>query len=417
MKEAVLFLEPKGTIMEVVRVAHERGYYVAAITCDPTILETLSSPYDSARSCINETIEIKSWEDKDRIFAIIERIHAVTPVKGVYFGLDATAVLGTEIRRKFGLPSPSREAMENIIDKHVLRSKLRERGLSNLKSFHGSEVDGWTEWPNIGAVYFKPVRGAFSLYVKRCENLEELKQAKTVWQKAADPAPAYIRQYLNSKKEYHVEEAFDGELLSVEGISFKGEFQCIGLTSRILYSKDPTVEMGSCFPYPHSLASQIIDQVKKAHMALGFTDGPSHTEVIVNSEGKVEIIDFNPRFIGDDVLQSINNAYGIRIEEVLLDWTVGQIPRFSPKRSLFSCIQYVLPPDALTFQCMDFPEAPEVKFHTVFPKPGARITAADRQIDYLGCYVTVMPSFKSAIERSRELRSFVKINGMMEGRY
>jgi len=317
----------------------------------------------------------------------------------------------------FGLPSPSPEAMEHIIDKHSLRSKLQESGLSNLKSFHGTEVDRWTEWPKMGAAYFKPVRGAFSMYVKKCESLEELQRAKTAWKEGADPAPAYIRQYLNAKREYHLEEAFDGELLSVEGISFKGDFQCIGLTSRILYSKDPTVEMGSCFPYPHPLASQIVDHVKKAHMALGFTDGPSHTEVIVNKEGKVEIIDFNPRFIGADVLQSINNAYGIRIEEALLEWAVGQTPRLSPKRSLFSCIQYVLPPDALTFQRMDFPVVEEIKFHTVFPRPGAQITAVDRQIDYLGCYLTVMPSFKSAIERSRELRPLVKINGEMEGRY
>jgi hypothetical protein len=58
-----------------------------------------------------------------------------------------------------------------------------------------------------------------------------------------------------------------------------------------------------------------------------------------------------------------------------------------------------------------------VKFKTTFVKHGANLSSIDRQLDYIGCYLTVMPTFELALSRSRELRSEVKINGYLEGAY
>jgi biotin carboxylase len=247
--------------------------------------------------------------------------------------------------------------------------------------------------------------------------LEYLSRAKRQWQEADGPVPKFIANYIQSKPQYHLEEAFDGELMSVEAILFQGRFHQIGLTSRILYSKNPIVEMGSCFPFPHPLSARIVDLVKRAHLDIGFTDGPSHTEVIVDARGEIEIIDLNPRFIGADVLQSINFAFGIRIEAALLDWSLGIEPTIAPTQTGFSCIQYLLPPCSLLFESIQFPNVPEIKFHTTFVQPGTLVSDINRQIDYLGCYLTVLPSFQGAIDRSRELRKAVLINGKLEGAY
>jgi hypothetical protein len=83
----------------------------------------------------------------------------------------------------------------------------------------------------------------------------------------------------------------------------------------------------------------------------------------------------------------------------------------------FSCLQYFLPPPVDVLKTVAFPSAPEVKFHTTFIEPGTPITSANRQLDYLGCYLTVMPSFEAAIQRSRDLRSQVRINEHHEGVY
>ena len=253
--------------------------------------------------------------------------------------------------------------------------------------------------------------------MSRCESLEDLDKAKSVWRNGNSDDARVVRDFLASGNKYHLEEAIDGELLSVEGVSWNGEFKILGLLSRILFSENPIVEMGSCFPYPHPLTDKIIEHVRKSHLALGYTDGFSHVEVIVTPRGEVEIIDFNARFVGADVLQSINHAYGIRIEETLLDWTLGRKPGFMPKKSDFSCLQYVLPPRSVVVNEITLPKAPDVVFSTALVPPGTEVQSTDQQLDYLGCYLTTGPSFQRAIERSKQLRDAVRINDTLQGAY
>ena len=416
MKGAVIFLEPKGTILEVIRKAKSQGYFVVALTSDPSLLNGASEPYNSAISCIDKNIHFDSWSD-NAVFDATDRINSEIKIVGIYSGVDPCALLSASLRERYNLPTPTPKNISVILNKFELRKKLVGTGLSNIKSYKSSEVETWTDWKLKGDAYFKPLHGFFSAYVKRCSNLSDFKEARLAWMNGVENESPLVRDYLKSCFDYHLEEAFDGELLSVEAISLRGDFQALGLLSRILYSKNPIVEMGSCFPYPHNHKDKIIEKVKASHEILGFTDGPTHTEVIVSPEGEVEIIDFNPRFVGADVLQSINNAYDIKIEEALLDFALGKEITIKPRVQQFSCIQYVLPPEISKFETIEFPKHPEIKFHTSFFKPGAKISSINRQLDYLGCYLTVMPTFEAAIKRSKELRPEVIINNQYQGTF
>jgi biotin carboxylase len=415
MNEAVVFLEPKGTILEVIRSAKERGYKVVALSSDETLLAQAPEPYRTAVTLIDSVIEVSGWQDEKGIFDACAEIHAQTPIAGVYAGLDPCALILAKLRTKYGLPTHDPAAIEIVLDKFQLRRKLFELGLSQIRNFKGAEVDEWNTFKTSGAAYFKPVHGFFSAYVRRCENMQDLVNAQAEWNKEDSNDPAYVRNYVRLSNEYHLEEAFDGELLSVEALVTHGKFQVLGLLSRILYSKNPVVEMGSCFPYPHQHREKIIALVEKAHQALCLTDGPTHTEVIVNEKGEIEIIDLNPRFVGADVLQSINYAYEIKAQEILLDYAIGENPIIDFRESHYSCLQYFFPPEVACLQSVAFPEGAEVKFHSQFIKNGSQLSTVNRQIDYLGCYLTAMPGFQEAISRSRELRSRVRINGDQNG--
>lgn len=415
MTSSVVFLEPKGTILEVVRAAKQRGFHVSALSLDRTLLDGAPAPYDSAVPLIDEVLPVASWQDEESILAHCDAIHARNPIAGIYAGMDPCASILARLRGKYGLPTPRPEDVAVVLNKFALRKKLVDAGLSRLRNFHSREVESWTSWRFDGAAYFKPLHGFFSAYVRRCENMEDLRAAQALWRDGSSNDPQWVRSYIRSLNEYHLEEAFEGELLSVEAITSNGRFQALGLLSRILYSKDPVVEMGSCFPYPHPLSTKIISLVEKAHQVLGLSEGPTHTEVIVNRSGEPEIIDLNPRFVGADVLQSINHAYGIRVEEALLDYALGKTPSVERNASNYSCLQYFLPPEVPVLEQVAFPDSPEVRFRTTYIKPGARIENANRQIDYLGCYLTVMPSFEAALGRSRELRAAVKVNRRHSG--
>ncbi len=416
MKSIALFLDPKGTVLEVVRAAKQRGFFVVAAVSDETLLTGAPQPYQSAVSCIDQILPVDSWNDCT-FQKIAQTLRPLGKVECVYSGFDPCAVTVAKLRNEFGLPATSPETLALILDKQRLRTRLVELGLSQINLVSQSVADKWDSWEFGGPAYFKPIHGFFSAYVKRCESWEDFEKARSEWGRGNTSDPAYVKNYVRGTNQYYLEQAFDGELLSVESFSSGGKFQCLGLLSRILYSKNSIVEMGSCFPYPHPLRDKIIDTVEKAHALLGFMEGASHVELIVNKFGDVEIIDFNPRFVGADVLQSINNAYGIRIEEQLLDWACGKEVVFNTSKPQYACLQYVLSPEPIQFESISFPGSPEVKFKTTFVKHGANLSSIDRQLDYIGCYLTVMPTFDLALSRSKELRSEVKINGYLEGAY
>jgi len=417
MKLTLLILEPKGAILEIARAAKERDLHVIALSSDEALIKNAPMAYQKGSQSIDETIMVDDWQNRSEVFRIFNRLRERYKLAGIYFGLEACSVAGALLRKSLDLPTTQAEVIELIINKYELRKKLQELHLSHLKNFRGSEMNGWTEWKFDGAAYFKPIYGLGSAYVERCKNLNDFQRALMKWNQRGTNDPKWVARYLDLSTDYHLEEAFDGELLSVESISFRGEFQPLGLLSRILYSKNPVVEMGSCFPYPHPLSEKILAFVKDVHEKLGITDGPTHTELIVNSKGEMEIIDLNPRFVGADVIQSINFAYGIRMENMLCDYALGKKPSFSPKFRKFSCLQYFLPPAVEELTSIQFPETEEVKFHTLFSKIGSKIIAKDTQFDYLGAYLTVMPTFDNAIERSASLRPRVRINERYAGVY
>ena len=75
----------------------------------------------------------------------------------------------------------------------------------------------------------------------------------------------------------------------------------------------------------------------------------------------------------------------------------------------------ILAPKADKFQDIQFPHDDEVKFTATFIKYGTPLLGKDSQVDYLGCYLTVMPSLESALNRSKELRDHIKINNNLKG--
>ena len=415
MKESILFLSPKGSASEVIKAAAARGYNIFVLELDTDLVNSLPS---SCQTLIDSRIQISSWTDTSSLLEVARKLNSESPIKGIYFSIEPPALAACILRKEFGLPAVEAESMKLITNKLALRKKLSSLGLSKLKAYSANEMRAITEWPFRGAAYFKPVYGLGSAYVCKCHNFQELQAAVSRWNAKSDADPLWVKEYLNRDEEYFVEEEALGELLSIEGLNYHGEFKSLGLLSRILYTKNHIVEMGSCFPYPHPLTNEISAFSEKLHKRLGFSEGPSHVEIIVTDNGEIELVDFNPRFVGADVLQSLNNAYEMRIEETLLDFALGKncLP-LELKIKNYSCLQYILPPNIDTFEKITFPADKAIKFTSCFKKAGDRIKRRTEQLDYLGCYLTVMPTFQEALSKSKSLKAKVIINDEFSGEY
>ncbi len=409
----VLFLEPRGTAFEVVHEAHRRGYRTVVFSLEPRDAIHLSSAYRSRMESVDEWRVVPSFTDLAPLLAMTRTLGDVA---AVYHSLDITAEPASFLRAMLGLPNTPSPVMRTILNKAELRDRLHSIGLSDLHSIPAESILNASEWPFQGAVYFKPAFGAYSAYVKRCETLDDVRSAYRAFVQRDSDLPVWLAQHIDRGGPI-LEEAIDGELMSVEAIFSGGRMQTLGITSRILLSTDATVEMGSCFPYPHPMAEKILEKVRRAHEALLFTEGPTHTELIVSPDGRIEIIDLNPRFVGADVMQSINFALDTQVQSLLLDWALGR-PISTPLQiSGYSCLQYFLAPQPLRLDTIALPEEPEVRFSNRFAESGSELKSKGRQMDHLGCYLTFDKSFSGAIARSKQLRARVVVNGKWGGSY
>lgn len=96
-----------------------------------------------------------------------------------------------------------------------------------------------------------------------------------------------------------IEEYMDGEEFSVEGMSINGVYQAVQVTDKITNGSPYFVEMGHTQPsaQPKEILDSIIQVASEAAKALGITDGPSHTEIKLTSNGP-KIVEVGARLGG-----------------------------------------------------------------------------------------------------------------------
>lgn len=421
LKQCIVFFEPLGTDFEVMKEAKREGYATIAVPTTASVF-TQSHKNSDFIDCI---VGFDApWSDINRIGELINSLREHFDIVGTYSARCATAVVNGYARQLLNLPTTHPEQLTLITNKYRLRKHLKSQGLSRLTVLSQKEAELQTSWRFPQAAYFKPVQGAGSLCVYRCLDLADYKESYHKWicamdRKTANYGEQSIMSHISSANEFFLEEEIEGELLSVESIVDRGNIIHLGLLSRILFSENHIIEMGSCFPYPHPLRDKIIQTVETALLSLNYRHGPTHIELIVSADGQIEIIDFNPRIVGAHVLHSINHAYNIKLESILLDLAIGRRVVLDRKSEKYGCLQYFLPPKGVSHvNSLALPEDSAVPFKCALVDVGNDIRMdEERQTDVIGCYLTVTDSYDFSLEKSHALREQVLINNSLPGRF
>lgn len=412
-KPTLLFLEPRGPTFNLIREAHKRGYATVAVLVDLTIMERLPCFYSEGKELLDTALHIESWHEQnlDAALSSLSDRHAIC---GVYSGLDSTMMAANYLRRRLGLLNFANSTLFNIQHKHKLREILVKNGLSRLRTL--SVKDYQNELPS-GTFYLKPENGLGSIGVRKIVGPQCIETSIEEIQNEIHRQSTWCRSYVSGDRLFLEEEA-QGELLSVEGICDKGTPYFWGLLSRILYSKDPRIEMGSVFPYEYRLKHAILNKATSILEALEFSHGPFHLEFIVNNH-EIELIDFNARLVGADVLNSLAHTLGEAVYDSLIDGCQDKslrsyfqhLDNSSRARSkCFACLQYFFSPSAGEYGEILVPDASDISMLIEYKRPGDKLDLEDSQLDVIGCYLTVKPSFADAVKASADLRSKILIN-------
>ncbi len=139
-----------------------------------------------------------------------------------------------------------------------------------------------------------------------------------------------------------VEEYMSGPEVSVETLSIDGVCHVIQITDKLTTGAPHYVEMGHSQPTRHSkeIAERIAEVARWANKAIGIKNGPSHTEIIITSEGP-KIVELGARLGGDNITTHlVPLSTGVNMVECCIKMAIGEKPDIEPKWNKGSAIRY-----------------------------------------------------------------------------
>lgn len=139
-----------------------------------------------------------------------------------------------------------------------------------------------------------------------------------------------------------VEEFMIGPEVSVETLTVDGRFYLIQITDKITTGAPHFVEMGHTQP---SLLDEVTKQkiaivAKKANEAIGITNGPSHTEIIVTKDGP-KVVELGARLGGDCITTHlVPLSTGVDMVECCIKIALGEKPNLENKHNKGAAIRF-----------------------------------------------------------------------------
>lgn len=203
------------------------------------------------------------------------------------------------VASKMGLSGNSIATVEKSTNKYLMRLAFRDANVSCPKfvviedAFKIDEVVKDLDFPLV----VKPVDRSGSMGVVRVEDKESLKVAVTQAIDVSFCKKAIVEECIQNMRE-----------VSVEGISWKGNYHLLQVTDKVTTGAPRYVELAHHQP---AILSEKM-RLKIAHLAsmgvaaLGIEHGATHTEIMIDEEDNLYVTEIGSRmggdFIGSDLV-------------------------------------------------------------------------------------------------------------------
>lgn len=225
-----------------------------------------------------------STVEKELILKKCQEIH----IDGI-ITIASDVAIGTVnyVASKLGLIANDDKYTAMCTNKYLMREQFRKHSIPSPKYIIASEnaVNMDLQYPLI----VKPTDRSGSRGVQKIQSKEELKKS------------ILRAQEESFKKEVIIEEFVEGDEISVEAISFKGEHYILQITDKVTTGAPYFVELEH--HQPSSISSKykvkIVKIVKKALTALHIEYGASHSELKITPNGEIKVIEIGARMGGD----------------------------------------------------------------------------------------------------------------------
>ncbi|MFF9456950.1 ATP-grasp domain-containing protein [Streptomyces flaveolus] len=244
------------------------------------------------------------------------------------FGLEPAALAA----RRLGVTGVDPAVVRVTRDKLAMRRVLeREAPHLNPAFAAGDDTEAVDRlFAAYGRVIAKPVDGVGSASIALVESVDAL------------PADRRTAATL-------YEQFAEGREFSVEALSTGGRHTVVGIAEK--GTADGFVEVSHMMP-PPSLDPRRQELVARAVGelldALGLTDGPSHTEVMVDGD-KIVVIETHTRLGGDGIADLVRLTTGVEWRRAALGWAIGAgVRRSAATAAAAATVFLTAPPGRVT---------------------------------------------------------------------
>lgn len=259
----------------------------------------------------------------------------------------------------------------------------------------------------------KPAENAASFGVSVINEIKDLPQACL-------DASQWTHEYPHGipfSNEILIQEYIPGQEFSVEGISVSGKYFPWGVTMKFTTQGKARAETGHIFPapIPDFLRDDILNVAGKAVVALGITNGISHTEIKLDCDGKPRVIESCSRPAGDYIPRLVELSTDENPLEIYAMQAVGLLHTdFTPAHSKrYSAVQFIRPEVEGTFKYLDIPSeldhADIIESRSTTPLD-SHVKPGSTNVERLGWAILVSNSKQSILQAMDELSKKTKVD-------
>lgn len=233
---------------------------------------------------------------------------------------DLATVAVNYVANAMGLTGNSEECVELSTNKHRMREAFEKNGDPSPKSILVHSVDDLKKINLKYPVIVKPVDRSGSRGITKLQSSGDLENA-------IENAKAQ-----GFEKSALVEEFAEGQEYSVEYISYKGKHHFLALTKKYTTGAPHFIETGHIEPAP--ISEEQLEKVKRvashALDSLKIENGASHSELKIDEDGDIKLIEIGARMGGDFIgSHLVHLSTGIDFVKSVIQIALGEKPDFA----------------------------------------------------------------------------------------
>jgi len=266
--------------------------------------------------------------------AILEKCREIGICGICTIASDLAVVTVNHVACALGLPGNSLASTRKSTNKHEMRRAFAEHGDPSPKSIR---VDAETDLSKLSLTFpaiVKPTDRSGSRGIFRITRTEELEAA------------VRAAMEVSLEKKALIEEFAEGTEYSVEYLSFRGTHHFLAVTLKYTTGAPHFIETGHLEPAPLSpeMTEKVRRVVEHALDSLEIQNGASHSEIKIDENGKIRLIEIGARMGGDCIgTDLVRYSTGIDFVRAVIDVAVGKEPDLTPRGETCAAeVRYIL---------------------------------------------------------------------------